>query len=174
MRSSAKYFHDLIFFAAAGVVKMLTCWFFGSVQSVSRWQWSGLSCEMIIRSSFCLRSASEEMCGFSVCFVKWKVGCRTELWPASHGSIRMLKVPAQWSGWSDVVKSGEKANRNVQSELSCCMDRDMMIVYVRVRAVSSGYHLVLVELMDLSKKKRSKEGSRREESVKSCRKGRDY
>jgi hypothetical protein len=86
----------------------------------------------------------------------------------------MLKVPAQWSGWSDVVKSGEKANRNVQSELSCCMDRDMMIVCVRVRAVSSGYHLVLVELMDLSKKKRSKEGSRREESVKSCRKGRDY
>lgn len=69
----------------------------------------------------------------------------------------MLKVPAKWSGWSDVVKTGEKANRNVQSELSCCMDRDMMIVYVRVRAVSSGYHLVFVELMDLAKKKRSKE-----------------
>jgi hypothetical protein len=49
-----------------------------------------------------------------------------------------------------------------------------MIVYVRVRAVSSGYHLVLVELMDLSKKKRSCEGRRREESMKTCRKGRDY
>jgi len=93
MRSWSKCFHDLIFFAAAGVVRMLTCWFLGSVHSVSRWQWSGLSCEMIIRSNFCLRSASDVMCGFSVCLVYWKVGCKTELWPASHGSTRMLNAP---------------------------------------------------------------------------------
>ena len=100
---------------------------------------------MIIKSNFGLRSARDAMCGLSVCFVKWNSGCRTEAWPASHGSMRMLKAPAKWSGWwSDVVEAGEKANRNVQSELSCCTDRDMMIVvYVRVRAISLGYHLVL-------------------------------
>jgi hypothetical protein len=55
-----------------------------------------------------------------------------------------LKARAEWSGWSDVVKAGEKANRNVQSELSCCTDRGMMVVMcVRVRAISFGYHLVL-------------------------------
>ena len=149
IRSSAKYFHDLIFFALAGVVKILTRWVLGSVHNVSRWQWSGLSWEMIIKSSFCSRSASDVMCGFSVCLVYWKIGCKTELWPASQGSKRMLK---EWLGWF-VVQAGEKAKRKVQSELSCWTDRDMVIVYVRVRAVSPWCHLVPVQFVGSEEEK---------------------
>lgn len=71
MRSGSKKFQDLIFFAAARVARMLMSLFLGkgSEQRVSRWQWSGLSWLIIIKSMSCLRSAREVMCGLSVCLV---------------------------------------------------------------------------------------------------------
>lgn len=93
MLFSSKKDHDFIFLAAARVARMLTCLCLGREQRVSRWQWSGLSWEMMIRSMGCLRSARELMCGASVCLVYWKVGCRMELPPESHGSMRIVNAP---------------------------------------------------------------------------------
>lgn len=58
-----------------------------------------------------------------------------------------MKVPAKWSVWPDVEEAGEKVKRNVQSELSCWIDRDMVVMYVRVGEFGSRYHLVLVEVV---------------------------
>lgn len=56
-------------------------------------------------------------------------------------------MPAKWSVWPDVEEAGEKVKRNVQSELSCWIDRDMVVMYVRVGEFGSRYHLVLVEVV---------------------------
>jgi len=55
------------------------------------------------------------------------------------------------------VKAGEKAKRNVQSELSCWIDKDMVVVYVRVGAIFYQHHLVRVELMESEGKSRGSE-----------------